>query len=78
MKKNFLNDALFWKFLVDSLLEDANINKDSFYRKIEPIKSVWDLGGKIKTSEELKKVSQNNTRFIKKNFFKLISEFKEH
>ena len=77
MRKNFLNEAIFWKYLADSLLEYENINKDSFYRKIEPLRSAWEVGGKIRTSEEIKKNSQNNTRFIKKNFFKILSEFKD-
>lgn len=72
--KNNLNEAFFWKNLADTLLDYSKLNKELFYRKLEPIKSVWDIQDVEKLSRDIEKAAKNKTRFIKESFSKIIFE----
>jgi hypothetical protein len=79
MRRNdVVSDAFFWKHLADTLLENAGINKELFYQRIKPVKSIWDIRDLDKMSLDIKKAAQNKTQFIKENFAKIISESKNN
>ncbi len=76
MKKDILNEAFFWKHLTDVLLEHSSIDKELFYKKIEPVKTVWDINGiENVSSEEVIRASKDKTIFVKESFTRIISDF---
>ena len=77
MDKNILNEAFFWKHLADTLLENSGINKELFYKKIKPIKSIWDIENVDKVSKDIVKAARDKTGYVKENFVKILSDFKQ-
>ena len=72
-----VNEAFFWKQLADTLLEYSDIDKEKFYKKVKPIKYVWDMDDLGQVSEEVMKASRDKTRYIKQSFEKIILNFKK-
>ena len=77
MRNNIVDDAFFWKQLADKLLENLDIDKEMFYKKIEPVKAVWDIRGIQSLSKDIKRASQNKTSYIKTSFSEIIHQFKK-
>jgi hypothetical protein len=77
-RKNDISEAVFWKHLADTLLENAGIDKSSFYKKIKPIKYVWDIKDINKISEEIRKATQDKTQYIKSGFSEVLYKFKNN
>lgn len=76
MKKNIINEAFFWKHLVDALLEYSKIDKKLFYDKIKPVKAVWDMENIDKVSEDVVRAAKDKTKYLKESFVKIISNLK--
>ena len=75
--EDMISEALFWKLLADILLENDGINKKAFYKKIEPVKSVWHNTKDIdEMPEDARKIVRRKTQYIRRNFVKIISELK--
>ena len=78
MKKDKISEAFFWKHLADTLLENSRIDKELFYRRIKPVKSIWDIRDVHKMSEDIKRAAQDKTQYLKDSFAKIISEFQNN
>ena len=76
MKNNTVNEAFFWKYLADALLEHSRTDKKLFYEKIKPVKSVWDIENIDKVSEDIVIAAKDKSSYVKESFMKIISDFK--
>ena len=76
MKNNTVNEAFFWKYLADALLEHSRIDKKLFYEKVKPVKSVWDIENINKVSEDIVIAAKDKTSYVKESFMKIISDLK--
>ena len=76
MRNNTVDEAFFWKYLADALLEHSRIDKKLFYEKIKPVKSVWDIENINKVSEDIVIAAKDKTSYVKESFIKIISDLK--
>ena len=65
---NALQEAFFWKQLADALLEQMNVNKEIFYKDIEPMRELWNKDELPFMLEDCKKTYESKALHIKKGF----------
>lgn len=76
MRYDPIYETFFWKQLMDTFLEEFNINKEEFYEKIMHLRSVWELTNDYENTEEIKKAADGKVLFIKECFKEVIREYK--
>ncbi|MBW2976654.1 hypothetical protein KY347_04370 [Candidatus Woesearchaeota archaeon] len=78
MGNDILNEVFFWKHLADALLENSRIDKKLFYKRVETVKSVWDIGDIDKISKEIAKAAKDKRGYLKENFMKIITDLEKN